>query len=34
MTIYAGTIIDVPGDPFAGDPTHAQIGRASCRERG
>jgi guanine deaminase len=23
MTIYAGTIIDVPGDPFAGDPTEA-----------
>ncbi|HEY0716070.1 MAG TPA: amidohydrolase family protein, partial [Streptosporangiaceae bacterium] len=23
MTIYAGTIIDVPGDPFAGDPAGA-----------
>ena len=23
MTIYAGTIIDVPGDPFAGDPEQA-----------
>jgi guanine deaminase len=23
MTIYAGTIIDVPGDPFAGDPGEA-----------
>ena len=25
MTIYAGTIIDVPGDPFAGDPGHALV---------
>ena len=23
MTLYAGTIIDVPGDPFAGDPAEA-----------
>src|ERR1700753_1640144 len=23
MTIYAGTIMDVPGDPFAGDPATA-----------
>ena len=23
MTIYAGTIVDTPGDPFAGDPAEA-----------
>src|SRR6202034_4056537 len=25
MTIYAGMIIDVPGDPFAGDPGEALV---------
>ncbi len=23
MTLYAGTVVDTPGDPFAGDPAEA-----------
>ena len=29
MTLYAGTIVDTPGDPFAGDPGDALAEAAS-----
>src|ERR1700691_1945890 len=34
MTIYAGTIVDTPGDPFAGDPGDAlaEVGALLVRE--
>jgi guanine deaminase len=34
MTIYAGTIVDTPGDPFAGDPADAlaEVGALCVRE--
>ena len=34
MTIYAGTIVDTPGDPFAGDPGDAlaEVGAVCVRE--
>ena len=34
MTLYAGTIVDTPGDPFAGDPADAlaEVGALLVRE--
>jgi guanine deaminase len=34
MTIYAGTIVDTPGDPFAGDPSEAlaEVGALLVRD--
>ena len=29
MTLYAGTIVDTPGDPFAGDPAEALAARTA-----
>ena len=26
MTIYAATVVDTPGDPFAGDPANGSPG--------